>query len=229
MKIDVLGSGSSGNAYIVENGRTRVLLDCGLSWAKMRKASGYTMARLDGVLVTHEHGDHARGVKDAIRYGLQIYCSRGTAQALDIAEDVHCTNLADGSLTTIGTLNVMALSVEHDAAEPMAFALQSRTSDEILFYATDTPYIPYSMSGITHMMVEANYDAALMDNADLPLNQRIMKSHLSIDGLLEWIRTGRSRDSVREIWLLHMSDRRSDAEDFKRRVQRLTGAAVFVA
>lgn len=228
MNIQVLGSGSSGNAYIVSDGETRILIECGLPWAKMSKASGFTLSGVDLCLISHEHGDHAKAVRDVMKNGITVGCSPGTAGALGIENDVHCTQLTHGVWQKFLTWNVLPLHVEHDAAEPLAFILQSVTG-ETLLYATDTPYLEYNVSGLTHMMVEANYDYDLMDLGDGSLNGRIIRSHMSIDSLVKWIRTGSSRDTVREIWLLHLSDDRSDADDFKTRVQAETGAAVYVA
>lgn len=228
MNIQVLASGSSGNAYIVSDGQTRILLDCGLPWTRIKKASGYTTSTLDAILLTHEHGDHSRGAKDAVRDGQDVYMSRGTADALGLSGHHRCHITEPQNTFTVNTLHVMALPVEHDAAEPYAYLMGSTATGEKLIYVTDTPYMPYRIPGITHMMVEANYDADLMSLGDVPLNRRVMRSHMSIDALIQWINTGASRKSVREVWLLHLSDSRSDAAEFKRRVQAATGAEVTV-
>lgn len=227
MKIQILGSSSKGNAYLVEMGGTRLLLECGMPWKKLQQLSGFTMSDVDACLISHEHGDHGCGAADAVRNGVPVYTSAGTAQALGIDGHYRCRTIVPYAVVPVGATDVMALPVEHDAAEPFAYLI--RDDDEVLLFATDTPYLPYNVPGLTHAMVEANYDDELMDAAQGELNRRIRRSHMSIGAIERWLREGDAAKTLQQIYLLHLSDERSDAAAFKERIQRATGAEVYIA
>lgn len=87
MKLKPLASSSHGNAYLVEDCQTRILVDCGLAFRTLQKAVGFSLMELDGVLLTHEHRDHARCAEELVRRGQTVYMSPGTALALGLAEE----------------------------------------------------------------------------------------------------------------------------------------------
>src|SRR5690606_11861741 len=112
--------------------------------------------------------------------------------------------------------------------------LFANQAGEKLLYATDTYYIRYKFSGLTHIMVECNYsmdilrarvEAGLVEPA---LKHRILKSHFSLEHVKDFLKAN-DLSNVREIWLLDLSDGNSDAERFKREIQVLTGKMVFIA
>ena len=82
MEIKTLASGSTGNAYLVGDGTTTLLLECGISMRELMRRSRFTLSRVDACLITHEHGDHARAVHDVMARGIPVYCSEGTAAKL---------------------------------------------------------------------------------------------------------------------------------------------------
>ena len=233
MDIQVLGSGSKGNAYLAmlpERGGVTLLLDCGLTWGTMQKKFGYLLSVADACLITHEHGDHAKGVQAVMQNGINVYTSRGTAEALGIADHHRCHIVEPNAVFNVGpSVQVKTLPVEHDAAQPFAYLIRDTAYDEMLLFATDLQYLPYNIPGLTHAMVEANYEYDNMSLDDSDLNRRVMKSHMSIDALEEWLLTGDAKNTLEEIWLLHLSDDRSNEAEFKRRIQQATGALVHVA
>ena len=87
MRFQAIASSSHGNAYLVEDGQTRILLECGLAFRTLQKKLGFGLMELDGVLVTHEHKDHARCSGELVRSGQSVYMSAGTALALELAEE----------------------------------------------------------------------------------------------------------------------------------------------
>lgn len=128
-------------------------------------------------------------------------------------------------------MTVLPFAVKHDVE---CHSYQIETDDgEKLLYVTDTAYVPYTFAGLTHIMIEANYSKTQMiDNMGkgrLPeyLVKRIMKSHMSIETLLEMLRANDMK-SVKQIYLLHLSNMNSNAAQFKELVQRHTGAEVYV-
>ncbi len=176
--------------------------------------------------------DHSKAVKEIMRAGIDCYMSRGAAEVLGLSG--HRINVIKAKQQfKVGTWTILPFETQHDAAEPLGFLLANQDGDKLL-YATDTYYIRYRFSGLTHIAVECNYsldilranvEAGLVEPA---LKSRILKSHFSLENVKEFLQAN-DLSKVREIWLLHMSDGNSDAERFKREVQELTGKMVFVA
>lgn len=202
----MLGSGSRGNATLIECGSTRVLLDCGFSMAE----TGRRLARLGlepqdltAILVTHEHSDHVGGVaRLATRFGIAVYCSPGTARAagLEMAEPVNVHETF-----ALGDLAVTPVAVPHDAREPCQYVLSNGAHR--LGVLTDTgrstPHIIESYSGLDALILEANHDRDLLANGPYPamLKERVggPLGHLSNDqsaGLLDGLDTARLKHLV---------------------------------
>lgn len=230
MTVHPIASGSAGNAILLREGKRSLLLDCGVPWSRVQEATGFSASLIDAVLVTHEHGDHCRGVGDARAAGRSVYCSAGTAKALGI-EGFASIHILDPLLARHANCGwqIMALPVTHHGAEePVAFMVRS-PAGELAAYICDAPSMHHRMVGVTHWLVEANYDQALVP-ASLDDRQRehIEQGHMSIEQTIELLRAN-DLSAARGIWLLHLSDRHSDAADFQRRVMAVTGVPTFVA
>lgn len=233
MKIEPIHSGSDGNAYWVSSGETNILLDCGLNIRILQEwawTHGKQVTDLDGCFITHEHGDHVKGAQHLIDIGVDVYASKGTIEGAGI---FLTHEIAHKWQVMVGEFVVMALNVEHDAKEPLAFLLANLDGEKLL-YVTDTPKFTYKIPGITHMMIECNHSYEIMAQAvrdgNLPAQhmKRVVKNHMSIEtAKLTLERLDRSK--LKEVWLLHLSDGNSNAEDFKRQVQELVGVPVYVA
>ena len=232
MNITVIASGSSGNAYRVSDGTTALLLDAGIPLKAIQKALNFRVRDLSGCLITHEHGDHVKAAGDLARAGVNIYASRGTLTASKLtghrAKPVEALKEIQ-----IGTFAVLPFDVQHDAKEPLGYLLTSRATGEKLLYFTDTYYIKYRFEGLTHIMGECNYSMDIIEesvrNGYVPaeLVPRLVKSHMSLEHFLDLLRANDLR-SVKQIYLLHLSNNNSDADRFKTAVQKLTGTEVYV-
>lgn len=233
MEIKVIASGSSGNAYRVSDGVTSLLLDAGVPLAKLRKALGFRVSALDGCLVSHCHMDHSRAVEELLRAGVNVYTSTGTIEALTLAGH-RVKRLQALKEVEIGTFAVLPFDVAHDAPEPLGFLLTSRATKEKLLYVTDTYYVGYTFSGLTHIMCECNYDEERLresvESGRVPeeLAKRLHKSHMRLDRFLDLLRAN-DLSKVRQIYLLHLSSNNSDAEHFREATERLTGCQVYLA
>ncbi len=226
MDIEVLASSSRGNAYTVDDGETKVLLECGIPFRKLQELTGFGLSGYAGCLLSHEHGDHSKAAVQIMQNGIDLYCSPGTAQALSLKG--HRLKVIEPLRNIVlGTFMVMPFHVQHDCAEPYGYLLRSIKTGEKLVFATDTYYIKYKFQQLTHIMIEANYDYTDMSPDQLTLNKRVMHSHMSLDTVLDFLRAN-DLSRLQQIYLLHLSDDRSNEEHFKREVQRLTGAEVYV-
>lgn len=232
MNITVIASGSSGNAYRIDDGETSLLLDAGIPLKLIKQALNFRVRDLGGCLITHAHGDHAKAAGDLAKAGVDIYTSRGTLDACRLTG--HRMKAVEAlNEINIGTFAVLPFDVQHDAPEPLGFLMTSRSTGEKLLYFTDTYYLKYRFTGLTHIMGECNYSMDIIEqsvrNGYIPLElvPRLIKSHMSLDHFLDLLRANDLR-KVKQIYLLHLSNNNSDAGRFKEAVQRLTGTEVYV-
>lgn len=218
MTFTSLASSSHGNAYIVDDGHTRLLLECGLSFRRLKQLAGFGVSRLDAVLVSHEHKDHSRCAADLIKAGLPVYMSEGTADALELDAEI----IADREQFSVGTMQVVPFRTFHDAAEPLGFLIRSEVDDDVLVMATDTVSLAYRFPGVSVLALEANYDCAILSKCErIPdkIKRRIANSHMEIDTLCDYLRQ-LDLSNCREIWLLHLSDATSYEGHFINKVRR---------
>lgn len=230
--IQVLASGSRGNCYRIDDGSTPLLLECGVPYKEIMKKLNFRTSEIVACLISHEHQDHSKAVKDLIKAGIDCYMTQDTAEALEVSgHRLHIIRAKQQF--RLGSWTILPFDVAHDAVEPIGFLLANKTGEKLL-YATDTYYVRYRFRGLTHIAVECNYsmdilraniEAGLVEPA---LKKRILKSHFSLEHVKEFLKAN-DLSQVKEIWLLHLSDRNSDAELFKREIQELTGKPVYVA
>lgn len=169
------GSGSRGNATLIRNGKTTVLVDCGFSLSEMRRRLARLQVEpetLAAILVTHEHSDHISGVgRLAARWDLPVFASRGTLNApgsRGLPKTVRALN--DDRPFAIGDLEVTPLIVPHDAAEPRQFLFGDGVRR--LAVLTDlghvTPYLAEKLCGVEGLLLECNHDASLLAGGPYP-------------------------------------------------------------
>lgn len=228
--ITVLASSSAGNAYLLD-GRSPLLLDCGLSYRELQRATGYRLTGLAGCLITHEHMDHAKAAPDLTRAGVDCYMSAGTAEALGLTS--HRLRVVKAlEQVQIGDWTVLPFDTVHDAAEPLGFLIAGE--GEKILYLTDTAYCPYRFTGLTRIMIECNYSREILDrNIEAGklhpgLRRRLLRSHMGLDRVLTFL-AANDLSEVKEIVLIHLSSQNSNAEKFKTAVQALTGKPVYIA
>jgi phosphoribosyl 1,2-cyclic phosphodiesterase len=163
-----LGSGSRGNATLVEAGDTLIMIDCGFSCRETeRRLSrvGRSAADLSALLVTHEHGDHVRGIPLLARkYDLPVWMTRGTQRVLRDS-DMPCVQYFDGHADfTIEDLQVSPFTVPHDAQEPCQFMFEYQT--QRLGVLTDTgrmtPHIIECLDACDALLLECNHDTDML-------------------------------------------------------------------
>jgi phosphoribosyl 1,2-cyclic phosphodiesterase len=183
MRFASLGSGSSGNALLVESGDTRILLDCGFGAevvVERLARVGCAPTDLDAILVTHEHGDHAGGVAGlSERFDVPVYLSRGTLSALGPDGQAISRRVFIDPYTpfSIGAIEVRPYTVPHDAREPVQFVLSDGAAR--LGVLTDagqpTRHIVEALSGVDALVLECNYDLDMLLAGPYPkwLKERI--------------------------------------------------------
>lgn len=219
-----LASSSSGNAYLVSDGQTNILIECGLSHKKLQQACGFKLTSLDAVLISHEHKDHSQCVDKLLASGIPVYLSQGTARALELPEKLldMATEMIAGEQFTVGTMVIKPFSTFHDAQEPMGFVMQSQVDWDVFAFATDTVNLPYNFPGVNILALEANFQQDILDRSErMPekTKKRVSNTHMEIDKLCECLRR-MDLTQCRELWLLHLSSAMSHEGQFVNKVIR---------
>lgn len=232
MNIQTIGSGSSGNCYLIKGSSTSLLIEAGISYKRMQKAVRFRTLQIKGVLVTHEHLDHAKYVREYMNNGLDVYMTQGTKDALELEPHYRLKVIKERNAFKVNDFKILPFEAVHDAAEPVGFVIANE--DNKLLYATDTKYIKYHIPGLTHIMLEANheYEYMMQNVEDGVLHQslanRIMDSHMSLETAIKYL-SKIDKSKLKEIMLIHLSDTNSRKNYFKEKIQGATGVLVTVA
>lgn len=241
MDIQVISSGSKGNCYKVSNKDTTLLIECGIPYKKIQEALDFKVTDVDGVLVSHEHMDHAKACKDLIKAGIDIYTSKGTAEALGIdgyrvktfERSIFKVEEIDNTIYKwfdIGTLKIMPFNSIHDAREPANFYILNKKNNERFLFITDTMYVEGRFNIIDYVMIEVNYVGKTINsnkNLDVALRKRIKENHMSLETALDFMEKC-NLDRLKKVYVMHLSDANSDEEIIKARMQEVTGVSVEI-
>lgn len=238
MHLSVINSGSSGNAYILEEGGNRLLLECGEPLRAVKQRLGYDLTGITACIVTHEHQDHAKHVASYIDSYIPVYMSHGTKRA--VTERYHLTDMQsdlitalDYSLTQIGAWRVIPFPTQHDAEEPVGYVIIAPSGDNLLF-ATDTYYIKPRFRGLKHLLIECNYIDELADanyedgHIDYRYYQRLQHSHMSLHNCLNFLGAN-DLSKTRTITLCHLSEANSDQRAMIGAITGATGIPTYIA
>ena len=228
MDIQIYASGSSGNCYRLSDGTTTILIECGIPCKEIMKHIRFQIRNISGVLLTHNHMDHAKAAKDLASYGINIYSSKGTFKALGLSgyrfKVVRSLECFD-----IGTLSICPFDVQHDVPEPLGYVITSKITGERLLFFTDTYYIKYIFKDVNIIMGEVNYSLdTISDDLNQVRKNRLFESHMSLEHFKELL-NAYDISKLKKVYLLHLSDDNSDSDMFKSEIQKLTGTVVITA
>jgi phosphoribosyl 1,2-cyclic phosphodiesterase len=217
----MLGSGSRGNATLVESGATRVLVDCGFALREFEQRCarlGAEAAALDAILVTHEHGDHVGGVARLARaHGIPVYLTRGTAAAVSDWAGCELRHISPHESFRIGSLEVQPFPVPHDAREPCQFVFEQagRRLGVVSDLGRVTAHVVHSLSACDALLLEFNHDAEMLASGPYPesLKRRVGGGwgHLSNDSSAALLR-GIERGRLQHLVLTHLSEKNNRPE-----------------
>lgn len=221
LRFALLGSGSRGNATVVEGGGVRVLVDCGFAVRELEsRAQGIGMdpGSLAGILVTHEHGDHIGGVARLARaHKVPVYLTRGTAAAREDWAGCTLTYISPHAAFSIGALDVQPFPVPHDAREPcqFVFAHGGRKLGIVSDLGRGTPHVARSLDACDALLLECNHDPDMLARGPYPdsLKRRVGGDwgHLSNAQAGDLLR-GIDRGRLRTLVLTHLSEQNNTPE-----------------
>ncbi|MBR1921527.1 MAG: MBL fold metallo-hydrolase [Kiritimatiellae bacterium] len=212
MKITSLGSGSRGNAYLVEHGGEAVLVDCGVCYKRLKDVS------FSAILVTHAHADHACGIRTLLKYrDVPVYANALTAEAIahdfKVAADAFVC-FENGQSFCVGPFSILPFSIPHDTSDPVGYLVSAgeREGRITYFHGTDigTPLdsIGLKLAEADIATLESNHDPVLLSQSGRHpcLIQRIAgpRGHLSNDQACELVRRFAS-PRLKRLALAHLS------------------------
>ncbi|HAV13709.1 MAG TPA: MBL fold metallo-hydrolase [Opitutae bacterium] len=222
----ILGSSSSGNCGLLSTGNTKVLIDVGFSAKRigeMLHALGETLDNIDAVFLTHEHTDHAQGIRGlAKRADLPVFANRDTADAVQskLCKRPNWQVFQTGTHFHFRDLEIRSFSIPHDAYDPVGYTFHWGEEGDLftprqgLGWITDLGYVPEHirehMRTVETLVLEANYDETLLEADEKrpwSTKQRIRgrHGHLSNDAALEVLSSLNGSSRLREVFIAHLS------------------------
>lgn len=227
MRLCSIASGSSGNCIMVGADNCHLIIDAGISGKRIEQglnSLGHKTSEMQGVLVTHEHIDHISGLGViARRYGLPIYTTEGTKQAIlstkavgKIDESLFHVITPDQEFT-VGELEIEPVRISHDAADPVAYIVKKdgRSAGVITDLGKYDDYIIDKMQGLDVLLLEANHDVNMLQMGPYPypLKQRILGDRGHLSNELSGQLLGKIlHDKFQEVVLGHLSKENNYAE-----------------
>lgn len=233
MELKILGSSSAGNCYVFDNGNEALVVECGVSFNKVKEAVNFDISRIVGAIVSHEHGDHAKMVGKFLDARIPVYMSSGTAESLELPKNNLLCQMAECGVYHAGSFKVHPFQTQHDSAEPFGFLIHHEEMGTVLF-ATDTYYLAYTFNGLNNILLECNYRLDILEaniaDGKMPakLRDRTIKSHCSFDTCKETL-LANDLSLVNNIVLIHLSEGNSNASEFKQGIAEATGKTVHIA
>lgn len=240
MNFSIIETGSGGNCYGIDDGISKLMIECGSNFKKIEKGFNYELNQLAGVIASHHHGDHCKAIPQLIKNtSLRYYLNHYTATKLKVTDNrkvkifqkqydfqYHPVN--------IGSWSVVAFDLPHmnsDLTQCPCLGFVCTSGSTRVLYMSDFMYSPKQVPGVTHLIISANYDMDLLrdniDNGSIDQWQqsRILNSHASLDTVKDFIGS-MDRSRLERIYLVHLSGRNADRERFREEIINITGVPV---
>lgn len=211
MKFRCLGSGSSGNCYILENDSEALIIEAGIPFMAVKKALDFNISKIVGVVVSHSHGDHAKYAGEYEKAGIPVF----RPYESDMERQVR----------TYGEFVIKSFSLVHDVP-CCGFLIEHPETGKVL-YASDTEYIKYRFRNLNHILMECNYSRDLIPE-DAVNRSHVMTGHMELRTMLEFLRANNS-PNLQNVVLLHMSAINSDPEEFVAEAGKVVQCPVWAA
>lgn len=224
MKLKCLGSGSSGNCYLLSTETETLILDCGISVMEIKKGLNFDLSKVVGCIVTHSHKDHSLSVKDFENMGIPVFKPyenkepislngwNGTIQAFDLTDK-------DGKF----------MHTNADGSECPCYGFLITHPDlGRMLYITDTELVKWRFKDINHILISCNYQSKYIDDENLAKRNHVFRGHMELETVKEFIKANNS-DSLQSIILCHLSNDNANPVECKAEVDKVAKCPVYVA
>ncbi len=232
MILKVIASSSRGNCFLLLGANETLIIEAGVRLSSIKKALGFDLSPVAGCVISHEHKDHSKCIKELTQSGVDVYSSPGTLEACNVnGHRTHPVNAKEKF--NVGEFTVLPFDIKHDCKQPYGYLIKHPEIGTLLF-ATDTYYIPYTFEGLTNIMIECNYDDTLLEQSyqsgRIPkfVRNRILSSHMNLNTCLSFLMAN-DLSKVNNIVLMHLSDGNANPPMFLEKVREQTGKAVHIA
>ena len=232
MDIKVLASSSLGNAYIVFDGTTSILLDAGIPYKELQVKSDFKVNEVAACFISHSHQDHSKAVKDLLKSAIDVYALPETLSALNVSEHYRTHSIEPLKPITVNTFEIMAVTMHHDCP-CVGYMVYSKNTNERLFFATDTYKITVNPQGIDYLILEINYQKEIVNRLvndgimESSIRARLLFSHYELSKALNWLKKI-DKSRLKRIYVAHLSNGNANAETVKKAVIVETGVPTVI-
>lgn len=226
MKLKIIGSGSSGNCYILESDTEALIIEAGLPFLEVKKALNFNVRKIVGVVASHCHGDHAKYVAEYEKAGIPVFKPYAGMKDMDLNGGVGFKIQAFPNQDKGGKW----LHGNSDGTECPCYGFYIQHPDiGNLVYVTDTEYVRWRFSEVNHILVEANYSDELIESEAIN-REHVLRGHMSLQTALDFISTNDNQKLINVV-LIHLSDKNGDSVNFQHKTKGILkyGANVYVA
>ncbi len=234
MELQILGSGSLGNCYILKpkTGKS-LIIDCGVNFTAVKKALDFDYISVAGALCTHRHNDHAEFINEFMRVGIETFALLDVFQKTGFSvKSPNQNEIKALKSFIVGDFKIMAFDLKHDVP-CLGFQIDHPESGRIIFI-TDTNFCEYTFDNVNQFIVEANFSHEILESKFKEktkmqfLHDRILRNHFSLRDCKNLLRANDLKNVV-NIVLIHLSDSNSNEKQFIREVFELTGKTTTAA
>ena len=232
MILNVLGSDSNGNCYVLQTDKEALIIEAGVRFSEVKKALKWQLSKVVGAVITHEHNDHAKYVRDFVSNGITVLALPSVFKSKGINSMSFRKEIEPMHGYIVGGFKVFAVPVCHDVP-CVGFIIEHEDMGRMLF-VTDTMMLEYRVPGLNHILLEANYAEDILNvkigagSVPLSMKSRLIHSHMEIETTKGILRAN-DLSGVNEIVLIHLSNGNSDERRFIREVQETSGKPVYAA
>lgn len=232
MELQILGSGSSGNCYILKPSKGKsLIIDCGVNFTAVKKALNFDYSSVSGCLLTHSHGDHSKFVKEFLHVGINVYMGLECQKSLALTS-FNSIGIQPITYYKIGDFKIMAFELKHDV-KCFGFQIDHPESGRIIFI-TDTNFCEYTFENVNQFIVEANFSHEILESKFKEktnmqfLHDRILRNHFSLRDCKNLLLANDLKNVINVV-LIHLSDSNSNEKQFITEVFELTGKTTTAA
>lgn len=213
MKLRCLGSSSAGNCYILETPDEALIIEAGIKFMDVKKALGFNITKIVGVVASHSHRDHSAYLDQYRRSGIYVF---DPYQQPDVEKQTR----------TYGNFVIKSFPLIHDV--PCRGFLITHPEIGKLVYISDTEYVQYRFKSLNHILIEANYSEKYMEAGSVAKRTHVLTGHMSIETTLGFLEAHNSPE-LKNVALLHLSDSNSNESEFKMQAEAVVVCPVYVA
>lgn len=230
MKLVVIGSGSSGNGYVLDGTTESLCIEAGTKLMEAKRALHFNLQKVRGCIVSHSHNDHAKYAKEYAEGGIKVLALADVLEAKGITRNAMVITI--GNAYRLGGFLVTPFALQHDVP-CVGYVIQHAECGKVVFI-TDTFACKHRFNNVTHYLLEANYSDAILERniaaGDIKpaMRERLLTSHMEIGNSIRYLQAS-DLTQVQRIVLIHLSNGNSNEAQFVRMVQQATGKPTCAA